>query len=104
MYDDEGAVHHPRRRYEIPWAAIGQRAEAPREKKGEKERKKEAETIADRKEAERWRRRSSAQQDEEEEEEEEDGKSFRIYRRSCSNRTARGHAAAECSPQPALRM
>lgn len=102
MYDDEGAVHHPRRRYEIPWAAIGQRAEVPREKKGEKERKKPRPSQTGRRQ--NGEREGAAQQDEEEEEEEEDGKSFRIYRRSCSNRTARGHAAAECSPQPALRM
>lgn len=84
------AVHHPRRRYEIPWAAIGQSRGSPREKRS-------SETIADGREAGMARKR-------EEEEEVEDGRSFRIYRRSRSNRTARGHAAAECSLQPALRM
>lgn len=64
-------------------------------------KKRSSETIADRREAERG---GEKEEEEEEVEEEEDGRSFRIYRRSRSNRTARGHAAAECSLQPALRM
>lgn len=101
------AVHHPQRRYEIPWAAIGQRTEVSREKKKKREKRARPSQTG--------RKKASNGVDEEEEEGGErgggkgggggeDGRSFRIYRRSRSIRIAWRHAAAECSLQPALRM
>jgi len=74
------------------------RAHHPAKKRKNEKKKKERgreESIADRKEAERREVETT-----------EAGTSFRIYRRSRSNRTARGYrqAAAECRLQPALRM
>lgn len=89
MYDDEGRSPSPT----SIWNSVGSDWTEPRLTPRKKKKRKKGVARDHR----RQRRRGQK-------EEKEDGRSFRIYRRSRSNRTARGHAAAECSLQPALRM